>query len=460
MKVMKERNEPTMPVIAAGVLELYEQAVPESFFRQLLQDAGLTARSRIFSRPLVIWLMIWQRLDPKATLSAAVQQVAQLRPATLLSAHKRIRENTVSCHTGAYSDARKAMPLIVVEKVADRLLDHLLLQRREALPGWSRRVFVLDGTTVETPHTPELVKAYPPALNQHGQSHWPVVLLLVAEELTTSLAQRPCWGPKYGPAAVSEQKLTERVLERLPPASAIMGDINFGVFSVAFAATQRGHDVLLRLQPSRALALLRGVPPGSAIDRPLWWRPSLHDRKHHPGLPADACVRGRIIKQQVTASNGVTMTLYFFTTLQLPLDQILQLYGQRWNIETDFRSLKQTLDLQMLRCLSVDMVAKELVLAIAAYNLVRAVMDAAAQQNNLDPRQLSFSRSQDVVNAALPGLDAAATPAEYQARLSRMLRLIASCKLPNRPHRPAVPRHVWGHSCKFPRRKAGLQKNN
>jgi hypothetical protein len=112
----------------------------------------------------------------------------------------------------------------------------------------------------------------------------------------------------------------------------------------------------------------------------------------------------------------------------------------------------------MVRCHSVDMVARELVLAIAAYNLVRAVMNTAAEQHNLHPRQLSFSRSQDVVNAALPGLDAAVTPAEYQTRVLRMLRPVASCKLPscklpNRPRRPATPRQVRGHSCKFPRRK-------
>ncbi len=107
----------------------------------------------------------------------------------------------------------------------------------------------------------------------------------------------------------------------------------------------------------------------------------------------------------------------------------------------------------MLRCQSVDMIAKELVLAIVGYNLVRAVMNAAAEQNNLDPRRLSFSRSQDVVNAALPGLDAAITQAEYQARLHRMLQLVASCKLPDRSRRSTTPRHVWGHSCKFPKRK-------
>lgn len=441
-----------MPV-ARSILDLYEEAVPQPFFEQLRTELGLPARRRIFTLPLVTWLMISQRLDPKATLSTAVQQVVQQRPRTLLCDHKRLREQTVSCHTGAYSDARQALPVAAAEKVADRILEHLMESRRQALPGWNRRVFILDGSTVEAPHTPELVAAYPPAQNQHGPSHWPVLLLLLAEELTTGLAQRPCWGAMYGPNAVSEQELTKRILDQLPEASVIMGDINFGVFSVAWAARRGGHDVLLRLQPNRARALGRDLPLGPATDEPVCWCPSVYERKQHPDLPPGACLRGRFLALQVQASNGASMTLYFFTTLSLAVEQILELYGQRWNVETDLRSLKQTVDLHMLRCRSVEMVAKELVLSIAGYNLVRAVMNAAAEQNNLDPRRLSFSRCQDVVHAALPGLDAAVTKAEYEARLHRMLQLVASCKLPDRSRRPTTPRHLWGHSCKFPKRK-------
>jgi hypothetical protein len=76
---------------------------------------------QIFSLPPLIWLMIYQHLEPKATLSTAVRQVVQQRPRSLLPDHKRIREGTVSGHTGAYGDARQAMPLVVAEKVADRL---------------------------------------------------------------------------------------------------------------------------------------------------------------------------------------------------------------------------------------------------------------------------------------------------------------------------------------------------
>ena len=433
----------------SGILDLYCEAAPDDFFEQLEGDLGLSARQRVFTLPLVVWLMISQRLDPKATLSTAVQQVVQQQPQSLLSDHKRILEATVSCHTGAYSDARQAMPVMVAEKVADRVLDHLLQTRREALPGWTRRVFILDGSSLEMPHTPDLVKAYPP----DSKSHWPVLRMLVAQELTTGLAERPCWGPMYGPKAVSEQALTEQLLDRLPEQSVLMGDINFGVFSVAFAATQRGNDVLVRLQPSRAAAVGGGLTLQSGLDQEVCWCPSPYERKRHPKLPADACVRGRLIVQQVTASDGSSVILYLFTTLPLPVTPLLQLYGQRWDVETDLRSLKRTVDLQVLRCKSMDMIAKELILAMVGYNLVRAVMNAAAEQHQLNPRRLSFSRSQDVVHAALPGLAAATTPAQYQARLRRMLQLVASCKLPDRSGRRSTPREVWGHGCKFAKRK-------
>ena len=100
----------------SGVMDLYGKAVPEDFFQTLEHDLGLPARQRIFNLPLVVWLMISQRLDPKATLSTAVQQVVQQQPQVLLSDHKRIREGTVSGYTGAYSDARHAMPLVVAKK--------------------------------------------------------------------------------------------------------------------------------------------------------------------------------------------------------------------------------------------------------------------------------------------------------------------------------------------------------
>jgi putative transposase len=259
-----------------GIVDLFSQAVPNQFFDQLQRGFGLPVRQRVFTLPLVIWMMISQRLSPKATLSTAVQGVVHGPPHQLLPHHKRIREGTVSCHTGAYSDARQAIPVGVAEQVADRVLDHLMTTCREALPGWKRRVFILDGSSLKMPHTPDLVEAYPP----DPKSHWPVLRTLVAQELTTGLAQRPCWGPMYGPRAVSEQALTEKILDRIPHHSVVMGDINFGVFTVAFAATRRDHDILVRLQLSRAAVVGRGWALKSGLDREVCWRPRLSFSKY------------------------------------------------------------------------------------------------------------------------------------------------------------------------------------
>ena len=149
--------------------------------------------------------------------------------------------------------------------------------------------------------------------------------------------------------------------------------------------------------------------------------------------------------------------LYLFTTLELAVEEILGMYKLRWNVETDLRSLKRTVGLHQLSSKSLDMVEKELLLAIAAYNLVRAVMCMAARRANLRPRQLSFSFVQTVVEAALPGLDCAATDAEYQQRLDRMLRYAAQGKLPNRSRGRSYPREVWGRGGHFPRRQRRVE---
>jgi len=181
------------------------------------------------------------------------------------------------------------------------------------------------------------------------------------------------------------------------------------------------------------------------------WQPSKWDRQAHPELPEQAAVKGRlIVYANPTRPNEL---LYLFTTLELPATEIVDIYGLRWNVETDLRSLKRTVGLHQLSSKSVDMVEKELLLAIAAYNLVRAVMCLAARRANAAPRQLSFSFVQTVVEAALPGLDHAATEAEYQQRLDRMLRHAARGKLPNRPRQRSYPREVWGQGGHFPTRK-------
>ena len=137
-------------------------------------------------------------------------------------------------------------------------------------------------------------------------------------------------------------------------------------------------------------------------------------------------MKGRLIVRPNPSRSGELLIL--FTSLELPAEEIVEIYQLRWNVETDLRSLKRTLDLNQLSSKSADMVEKELLLAVAAYNLVRAVMCLAAQRARITPRQLSFSFVQAVVDAALPGLDRALTDEEYERRMDRVLHYAAQGK--------------------------------
>ena len=155
--------------------------------------------------------------------------------------------------------------------------------------GTDHCAFFFDGTSVQLPPSPALRQCYPPGSNQHGESHWPMLRMLVAHDLQTGLAMRPQWGPANGKRAVGEQQLLEASIDRLPASSLVVGDANFGVFSVAYCGTQRGHSVLLRLTAVRALHLAGG-PLQDGMDRSIAWKPTREDRRRHPHLPKDACV--------------------------------------------------------------------------------------------------------------------------------------------------------------------------
>ena len=448
-------NSPQTSAAASSVLELFLKMVPVAFFEHLAQPLKPRRNNGVFTLPVIIWLMIFQRLDDKGSLWVAVQEVVRGLPASLIPRpSQRLRNRTVSSHTGGYNQARQQLPLQVVEQVNTTTFLQLMASRSHPGSGPDVDMFILDGSTLLMPHTQPLLAEYPPSRNQHGESHWPVMRVLVGHHVHSGVATRPRWGPVHGPKAVSEQGLAEELMDQLPAGAGAMGDRNFGVFSVAWAAQQRNRPVLLRLTPARAKRAF-GTVLCSGTDQRVNWKPSRWDRDGHPDWPPDACVTGRLIVHKVYPSDGSgPIKLYLFTTLDLPVDEILQLYGLRWNVETDLRTLKKTIRLEMLDCRTPKMVAKELIVAITAYNLVRAVIDESAQRTQMDPRQYSFSRVQDVLNAWLPYLARIPSKTEREAEFERMMRCVAQCKLYKRKRTKSYPRAVWGTNRTFPRRKA------
>jgi hypothetical protein len=307
---------------------------------------------------------------------------------------------------------------------------------------------LLDGSSLQLEHSPELLRSYPPASKQQRRSHWPVVRVVVLHDVSSGLAQPPCWGAMHGDQAVSEQALAEQAIQQLSHPAVVMGDRNFGIFSMAYTAQQAGQQLLFRLTDVRAQKLL-GRPVVRAGEYAVEWKPSRWDTPKQQPWPSEAVVRGRLVAHRVRRGKK-KIWLYLFTDLSLSAEQVVELYARGWNIETDLRWLKQTVRLQHLTAKTTDMMEKELLAAVSAYNLVRAVMVLAARRANLHPRQLSFTCVLNIVDTAWPRLVAAETAEEHARELEKLLRYAAQCKLPQRRKRRCYPRLVWSRGYRFP----------
>lgn len=430
-----------------GLLQLFRRVVTDGQWQQL---EGRERSAQIYSLPVVVWMMVLQRIGERGTQQAAVQQLLAGQLDLLLPDYKRVRARKISPATGGYARACGRLSPGLIEQVVDGILAQLtdlIVPAGEAEPA----ILLLDGSSNRVEHTEELVKRFPPGHNQHGPGHWGVVKWVTLHDVHTGIALRPEWGPMYGEDAVSEQKLAEQILQRAPAGCVVIGDGNFGIFSFAYAVAQSKRGVLFRLTKARAGVLGANSIKGSG-EREIRWCPSAYERKQHPELPADAQVVGRLV---VVRRNGFRDPLYLFTTLSEGVEQLVALYAKRWNLELDLRTLKGTMRLEHMHGKSPEAVEKELLIAVLAYGLVRAFMALAAARVGLPPRRLSFTSAYGLINAMMEQLCSPDLHVSQRA-FDRTLDYLGKSKLPNRSKPRAYPREVWGSGKYFPRKKDGI----
>jgi hypothetical protein len=432
-----------------SAVELLRQLIPEDDFPAYSLDIS---PATVYTTLVTLWMLTLQRLGGGMSMTAVIKDVLNNHN-NLLPANKRVREGTLSERSGAYSRARKRLPLETVQAFAERVSQSLM----EQSPAWfaGRRAFLMDGTTMTLSPTSPLLDVYPPATNQHGESVWPIMMLMVAHELQSGCALIPEFGAKYGPNNTSEARQAAAIALRIPLGSIIMADAGFGIFQVAHAMVLGGHDILFRLTKSRFESMRRRAKTitqtAHGVQYRLSWTPSSRERKTNPDLPAEACVA--VDLHEVKLGNGGT--LYLVTTLEISSKTAGEFYRRRYDVEHDIRDMKISLNIENIRAKSDEMVQKELLCSVVAYNLVVELRREAAKIARVKPRRLSFTGVWTTMKSYLlqkPPCSAS----EWQERYERALRSAANSILPNRPDR-SCPRQAHprrAKSTKFMKQRA------
>jgi hypothetical protein len=412
-------------VQSAGVA--LEQILTARVLRKVVLEEVGRWRERLYSPLATMVLFIEQVLGADHSCQDAV--------AHGLSARVALGQAPCSLNTGPYCKARQRLAVGLLERLGREVGARLMAVQPARWLWWWRPVKLVDGTTVSMPDTRRNQAAFPQSRGQKPGLGFPLARLVGIVSLSCGAALEwaigPCEGKKTG-----ETALLWSLMDKLCPGEVVVADRFFaGYFSIA-RMRQRGVDVLIRQHQRRRTDFRRGRRLGRHDHVVRWARPQ---RPAWMDLATYATMPESLLMREIRVAD-LTLVTTLLDAEAVGKLELIELYGQRWQIELDFRAIKTVMQMEILRCKSPEMIRKEIAVHLLAYNLVRSVMAQAACHAHVLPRQLSFKAALQVLNAFEQNLRFCPR-ARIAVSHAIVLGSIGQARLPVRPDR-VEPRAV------------------
>jgi hypothetical protein len=350
-------------------------------------------------------------LDPVTTIHLFVIQILNGNFAVA-----RLQDFTDRVFTeAAYCKARGRLPLQVLQALLQRLGAALRPTVDDAAGRWhGHRTFHMDGSAFSMPDTPELQSEFGQPGNQKPGCGFPVAHILTLFHASTGFLLKVL----AAPLRTHDMYQVAQLHPELAAGDVVIGDRGFCSFA-HFARLHaqklygvfRAHQkLIISFRPGRACngpgtgKHRKGLPCSCWLRRlgvcdqvveyfkpktcPVWLSAA-----DYAALPASLTLRELRyqVQQRGCRTKQVTLVTNLLDPQQYPAQDLADLYGQRWQIETNLRHLKQTMKMDVLHCTTVNGVLKELTVFALVYNLVRTVMHAAAVRQDVDVERISFA---------------------------------------------------------------------
>ena len=405
----------------------FTDILTEANILDVLNEHRIQFRNRVFNPITTIWGFLSQVLSEDRSCRDAVSRIIAHRVTNGLA--------VCSPNTASYCDARSRIPTSVLRTLATRTAEELETSVADQWKWNGRSVFIVDGSHVSMPDTEENQAMYPQPSTQQPGIGFPLARITVALSLATGACHDLAIAPYQG-KGTGEKSLFRRMYDTFKPGDVVLADALFDDYFIAYELCQRGIDLVARVQHERrGSRIAQSGPEGDII---VWQRPN-----KPRGMTGEQYRRypKQLVMRQVAVdardkNNRVQQFKVVTTILDVSIDseQIGDLYEYRWNGEVDIRSIKSTMQMDILRCKTPDMVHKEIWTHLLAYNLLRTVMAVAADENDIEPRQVSFKGAKQALTAFAPKIEAA-LPGDRAPLIDAMLTIIACHRVGNRPGR-------------------------
>lgn len=432
----------------------FGRILTREYVLSVLEDEGHVYRQRVFCPLVTLWAWLSQSLSQDKSLNEVVTRVLASRVIAGLPA--------CSASSASYSNARRRFPLQVMVRLAKEIGRTVHDSAEDAWHWRGREVFLADGTGLSMPDTPENQQVFPQVKRIKKGLGFPLMRAVGLISLATGAVVDFKFGP-YAGKGTGEGSLLRKMLDTLNRDDILVADRFYPSYRTLGALLARGIDIVSISHQARKIDFSAGIQLGEN-DHIVEWRKQASRYGTHTGMSRDEydslpdTIQVREFVIEIEGRSGGREQAVVVTTItdpEIPQKELADVYWRRWNCELDFRSIKQSMHLDVLRCKTPDMCVKEIFAHLLAYNLLRGTMTASAKRTGLMPRQLSVKGAMQAVESFTPAMMmTAAGEALYDA----FLTTVSAHRVGNRPGRQEPRkkkrRPAWTQYMTIPRSKS------
>lgn len=350
--------------------------LPYEWIEQALEYTGKASiRRRRLPAQQVVWLVIALALYRHHSVRQVLSELELALP-----------DMAARCVTdSAATQARQRLgeePLAWLFSTSAR---HWRRQDAERYDFNGLQLLAVDGTTLKLSDSPSNRSHFgSPHFARGAVASYPHARVVTLSVLSTQLVL----AARIGTYAQAEKNLALEFLDEIPDHSLTIFDCGFVSAELLEKVTRSGQERHF-LIPAKSNTRWT-VVAGDEVDGVVEMKVSAQARKQDPTL--GNVWRARAIRT-VTADDEQCYLLTSLTdTRRFPAEQLRRCYSERWQVETSYREIKQSMMGMALnlRSHSVAGTRQEIWGLLIAYNLLRLEMARAAEQAKCHPSDISF----------------------------------------------------------------------
>lgn len=402
---------------------MFEKSIPSALLKT--GNTGSNSRNRIYNKSNTFWLFMNQLLSDDGSCQEVVHK---------LKSYASLRGMQIpSSSTAAYTKARQRLGEEELEKILDYTseIDEDLIEEKSICLG--RRVVVVDGTGLSMPDTKKNREKWDQEHQQKEGCGFPLMQVTACFSLKTGALLSRRQGKLYE----NEINHFRSMWDVFKKGDIMLGDKGFCAYHDMSMLQKREVDSVVSLAKRKPVASSEAIKVLGKDDLLIHWKKpkkgKTFTKEEWAMVPEELILRQ--VKVNVQYKGFRTKVFYIVTTLldeqKYPPEELAELYYRRWDVELFFRDIKTTLGMDVLRSKSPEMIRREILMYLIAYNCLRRLMVDAAHRMQVPVRKVSFKGSVQAVRSWEPHLSHKMSKAKITNMLIQLHKSITQTMLSN-----------------------------